>query len=270
MTRMASEIHPSAVVDKTAKLGNDVVIGPFTMVDAGAEIGDGTILDAHVVVGKNVKLGKNNRLFANCVIGRPPQVLNFNRPMGGLEIGDNNNIREFVTIHPSMYPDQKTVVGSNNLLMIGVHIGHDCVLGDHIVMSNYTQISGHCHLQTGVWLSGMVAVHQFCTIGKWCYAAGYTGIAHDIPPYMIVSGHYPSEVRGINKRGIRRAGLSEQQQELIEQAYRFIWRSKKPVLEQVKILAAQDGLDENVRAIVDHMLNMGKQRFGRHLELFRD
>ncbi len=267
---MASEIHPSAVIDKTAKLGNDVVIGPFTLVDAGAEIGDGTVLDAHVVVGKNVKLGKNNRLFANCVIGRPPQVLNFSRPMGGLEIGDNNNIREFVTIHPSMYPDHKTIIGNNNLLMIGVHLGHDCVLSDHIVMSNYTQISGHCHLQTGVWLSGMVAVHQFCTIGKWCYAAGYTGIAHDIPPYMIVSGHYPSEVRGINKRGIRRAGLSEQQQELIEQAYRFIWRSKKPVLEQVKALAAQDGLDDSVRAIVDHMLNMGKQRFGRHLELFRD
>jgi UDP-N-acetylglucosamine acyltransferase len=268
---MGAVIHPSAVIDKTAKIGSDVVIGPFTLVDAGAEIGDGTILDAHVVVGKDVKLGKNNRLFANCVIGRPPQILNFGKPVGGLTIGDNNIIREFVTIHPSMYSDHSTTVGNNNLLMIGVHLGHDCVLGDQIVMSNYTQISGHCHIQTGVWLSGMVAVHQFCTIGKWCYAAGYTGIAHDIPPFMIVSGHYPSEVRGVNKRGVKRAGLSDQQLEAIEKAYRFIWRAKnkKSVLEQVKSLAEKDGLDENVRDIIELVTNMSKQRFGRYLELFR-
>jgi len=267
---MGAVIHPSAVIDKTAKLGNEVVVGPFTLVEAGAEIGDGTVLDAHVVVGKNVRIGKNNRLFANCVIGRGPQVLNFNKPAGGLTIGDNNTIREFVTIHPSMHPDKNTVIGSGNLLMIGVHLGHDCALGDMIVMSNYTQISGHCHIQTGAWLSGMVAVHQFCTIGKWCYAAGYAGIAHDIPPFVIVSGHYPSEVRGVNKRGMTRAGLNERQQEQIEEAYKFIWRSRKPVLEQVKALAEKDGLDENVRAIIDLVLNMSKQRFGRYLELFRE
>jgi UDP-N-acetylglucosamine acyltransferase len=269
---MGSVIHPSAVIDKTAKLGSNIVIGPFSVVEAGVEIGDGTILDTHVIVGKDVKLGKNNRLFANCVIGRPPQVLNFDKPAGGLIIGDNNVIREFATIHPSMHSDQNTIIGNNNLLMIGIHLGHDCILGDRIVMSNYTQISGHCHIQTGVWFSGMVAVHQFCTIGKWCYAAGYTGIAHDIPPFMIVSGHYPSEVRGVNKRGVKRAGLSEQQLEHIEKAYRFIWRSKdkKSVLEQVKTLAEKDGLDENVRAIIELVMNMSKQRFGRHLELFRD
>ena len=112
------------------------------------------------------------------------------------------------------------------------------MLGDKIVISNCTQISGHCKIETGVWLSGMVAVHQFVTIGKWCYAAGYTGIDHDVPPFVIVSGHYPSEVRGVNKRGLTRAGLNEQQQEQIEQAFKFIWRSEEPVLERVKALAA--------------------------------
>ncbi len=266
---MGTVIHPSAVIDKTAKIGNDVTVGPFCFVDAGVEIGDGSILDAHVVVGKNVILGKNNSLYANCVIGRPPQVLGFKKEAGRLIIGDNNTIREFVTIHPSMYPDQKTIVGSGNLLMIGVHLGHDCVLGDQIVMSNYTQISGHCHVQTGVWLSGMVAVHQFCTIGKWAYAAGYSGIGHDIPPFMIVSGHYPLEIRGVNKRGLRRAGLDEAQQKQVERAYRTIWRSDKPILEQVKTLAASDSLDENVKAIVELMLNSSKQRYGRYLESFR-
>ncbi len=269
---MSVDIHPNAIVAKSAELGKDVVIGPFSIVEEGAVIGDGTALDAHVIVGRGVKLGSGNRLFANCVIGRPPQILGSDdkTPIGGLTIGDGNTIREFATIHPSMHPGHNTVIGSGNLLMVGVHLGHDCVLEDKIVMSNYTQISGHCHIQTGAWLSGMVAVHQFCTIGKWSYAAGYTGIGHDVPPFMIVSGHYPLQIRAVNKRGVRRAGLNKQQQGQIEDAFRFIWRSDRPVMEQVKSLAARDGLDENVKAIVELMLNSGKQRFGRHLELYRD
>jgi UDP-N-acetylglucosamine acyltransferase len=267
-----SRIHPSAVVHPSAQIGENVEIGPFTLVDEGAVIGDDTVLDAHVVIGKNVRLGRGNRLFPNCVIGRPPQILGFSAetPIGGLEIGDNNVIREFVTIHPSMYADHKTRIGSGNLLMIGVHLGHDCQLDDKIVISNYTQISGHCHIHTGAWLSGMVAVHQFCTIGKWCYAAGYTGINHDVPPFVIVSGHYPLEIRAVNKRGLGRAGLTDEQKDKVHDAFKFIWRSEGPVLRRVHELAEKDGLDENVRAIVDSLLNSSKQRFGRYLELFRD
>ncbi len=143
------------------------------------------------------------------------------------------------------------------------------MLGDKIVISNYTQISGHCRIETGAWLSGMVAVHQFVTIGKWCYAAGYTGINHDVPPFVIVSGHYPVEVRAINKRGLARAGLSEEQQGKIYEAFKFIWRSDGPVMERVKELAGRDGLDENVKAICDAMLRSSQQRFGRNVELNR-
>ena len=268
---MSCQIHPTAFVSPSAQLGSNVVVGPFSFVDENARIGDGTVLDTHVVIGKNVQLGKNNRIFAGAVIGRPPQILGFdeNTKFGRLTIGDNNTIREHATIHPSMYPDQSTVIGSNNLLMINVHLGHDCLLGDKIVMSNGTQISGHCKVETGAWLSGMVAVHQFVTIGKWCYAAGFTGINHDVPPFVIVSGHYPVEVRAINKRGLARAGLNEEQQKKIYEAFKFIWRSEEPVLERVKKLAAQDGLDENVKAICDSMLNSSQQRFGRNLELHR-
>lgn len=268
---MSGQIHPTAFVAKTAQLGSNVVVGPFSFIDEGACIGDGTILDTHVVIGKHTQIGKNNRIFAGAVIGRPPQILGFDDSsrIGKLTIGDGNTIREHVTIHPSMYPDQATVVGNHNLLMINVHLGHDCVLGDKIVISNCTQISGHCKIETGAWLSGMVAVHQFVTIGKWCYAAGYTGINHDVPPFVIVSGHYPVEVRAINKRGLARAGLNEQQQTEVFRAYKFIWRSDEPVMERVKALAAQDGLDENVKAICEAMLRSSQQRFGRHLELHR-
>ena len=268
---MTCQIHPTAFVAPSAQLGSNVIIGPFSFVDEGVQIGDGTVLDTHVVIGKHTQIGKYNRVFAGAVLGRPPQILGLdeNTRIGRLVIGDNNTIREHVTIHPSMYPDQNTVVGNHNLLMINVHLGHDCILGDKIVISNCTQVSGHCKIETGAWLSGMVAVHQFVTIGKWCYAAGYTGINHDVPPFVIVSGHYPVEVRAINKRGLARAGLSEDQQNSVYDAFKFIWRSEGPVLERVKLLAARDGLDENVRAMCDAMLRSSQQRFGRNLELQR-
>lgn len=269
---MSQKIHPTAVIAPSAQVGSNVVIGPYTVVDEGAVIGDNTILDTHVVIGKNTRLGKHNRVYAGAVIGRPPQVLGFdeNSRLGGLIIGDHNVIREYVTIHPSMYPDHNTIVGSGNLLMINVHLGHDCHLEDKIVISNCTQVSGHCKIETGAWLSGMVAVHQFVTIGRWCYAAGYTGINHDVPPFVIVSGHYPLEIRAVNKRGLARAGLSEEQKNAVFEAFKWIWRGDGPILERVKELAQRDGLTEPVRAMVDSLLNSSKQRFGRHLELYRE
>jgi len=269
---MSTQIHPTAVVHPSARLGDGVVIGPFCVVEEDVIIGDGTVLDAHVIIGKRTRLGCGNRLFPNCVIGKPPQILGANdqTPIGGLTIGDHYVIREFVTIHPSMHPEEQTVVGSQNLLMIGVHLGHDCLLEDKIVISNYTQVSGHCKIETGVWLSGLVAIHQFCTVGRWCYAAGYTGINHDVPPFVIISGHYPHEVRALNKRGMTRAGLSEEQKAALFEAFKFIWRSDKPVLSQVHLLAEQDGLEEPVKALVESLLNSSRQRFGRYRELFRD
>jgi UDP-N-acetylglucosamine acyltransferase len=269
---MSTKIHPSAVIDKTAQLADGVVVGPNSVIDEGVVIGEGTIVDANVVIGKNAKLGKGNRLFATCTIGREPQLLGMDpdAEIGGLEIGDNNIIREQVTIHPSIHPGEMTRLGNENMMMVGVHIGHDCILEDKIVISNYSQISGHCKIETGVWLSGMVAVHQFVTFGKWCYAAGFAGINHDIPPFVIVSGHYPPEVRSVNKRGLTRAGLGEQQQEAIVNAFKKIYKGNGVFIDRVKALGAEDGLDENVRAMVDAILKSNEHRFGRHLELFRD
>jgi UDP-N-acetylglucosamine acyltransferase len=270
---MDTNIHSSAVIDKTAQLADDVIVGPNCVVDSEAIIGTGTILDANVVIGPNVRIGSGNRLYSNCVIGRPPQLLGLDpeAQIGGLEIGDNNIIREQVTIHPSIHPGRSTKVGNENMLMIGVHIGHDCLLEDKIVISNYSQISGHCKLETGVWLSGMVAVHQFVTFGKWCYAAGFAGINHDVPPFVIVSGHYPPEVRSVNKRGLERAGLTQEQQAKITEAFKKIYRDDNGVLlERVKTLAAQDGLDENVLAMVGAIIRSSEHRFGRYLEIFRD
>ena len=268
---MSKKIHPSAVIDETAQLGSDVIIGPNCVVDAGVVIGDGTILDANVVIGKNVRIGKRNQLFANCAIGRAPQLLALaaDAEYGLLEIGDDNIIREQVTIHPSIHTDKSTIVGNDNLLMVGVHIGHDSVLADKIVLSNYTQISGHCKIEEGVWLSGMVAVHQFVTFGRWCYAAGFSGINQDVPPFVIVSGHYPPEVRSVNKRGLARAGYSEQEQANIMDAFRKIYRGEGIFLARVKTFAAENDMDDNVRYMVESIIRSNEHRFGRYLETFR-
>ena len=266
-----SEIHPSAVVHKDAELADEVTVGPNCVIGGGVSIGAGTELGANVVIDGDVRIGQNNHFFANCVIGGIPQVLGLDSDseVGGIIIGDGNTIREQVTIHPSICPGKFTKVGNDNLLMVGVHIGHDCTLEDKTVLSNYVQLSGHCRIETGVWFSGIVALHQFVTIGRWSYAAGLAGINHDIPPFLIVSGHYPLRIRGVNERGMRRAGLNEQQQQKISEAYRKLYRSGGALLENAKALAADDGIDENVRAMVDMIIKSSEHRFGRYLETFR-
>ncbi|MHC4258872.1 MAG: acyl-ACP--UDP-N-acetylglucosamine O-acyltransferase [Planctomycetota bacterium] len=265
------QVHPSAVVDQETQLGDGVLIGPNCVIDSGVSIGAGTVLDANVVIGNDVNIGEGNRFFPSCAIGGQPQVLGLDSAaeIGELLIGSNNVFREQVTIHPSIYPGRCTTIGDDNLLMIGVHVGHDCVLEDKIVMSNYAQISGHCRIETGVWLSGMVLLHQFVTIGRWCYAAGLAGINHDVPPFLIVSGHYPPRVRGVNKRGLARAGLSDEQQQRICEAYEKLYRKEGALLKNAKALAQEDGLDENVQAMVDAIIRSSEHRFGRYLEKSR-
>jgi len=266
------EIHPQAVVHKSAELEDGVRIGPNCVVGENVTIGAGTVLEANVVVYNNVGLGRDNHLYPSCVIGAPPQILDLNdrTELGRVVIGDRNTFREQVTIHPSIHKDRCTKIGSENLLMVGVHIGHDCTLEDKIVMSNYVQVAGHCKIETGVWLSGVVCVHQFCTLGKWSYAAGMSGINRDIPPFLMISGHYPLKVRGVNKRGLVRAGLTEEQQRQIYEAFERLYRRGGTLLENAKNLAKEDGLDENVRSMIDAIINSSKHRFGRYLELFRD
>jgi len=267
-----NKIHPTAVVDPSVELGEDVVIGPNSFVDAGVTLGNGCILDANVVIARDTKIGENNIFYAGCVIGRNPQMLgaNLDTPFGGLEIGDGNTIREHVTIHPSIYADGVTRIGNGNLIMIGVHIGHDCIIEDKVVISNSSQVSGHCRIETGVWLSGTVQIHQFVTIGKWSYAAGFAGLNHDVPPFVIVSGHYPPTVRSINKRGLGRAGLNDEQQKIIFRTYKQLYKSGKPLLVAAEEIASQDGLDENAKAMADTIINSSKHRYGRYLETFRD
>jgi len=268
---MELQIHPSAVIHKDAELADGVKVGPNCVIESGVSIGAGTILEPNVVISKDVKIGENNHFFPNCVIGCRPQTLNLSldAEIGRLVIGDGNVIHEQVTIHPGIHPGTQTQVGNDNFIMVGAHIGHDCILGDKIVMSNLVQIGGHCKIENGAWFSGLSGAHQFITIGKWCYVAGLAGITRDIPPFLTISGHYPPKVRGVNKRGLSRAGLNEQQQERIFEAYKKLYRQSGSLLENAKALAQENGLDENVQAIIDSITKSSKHQYGRYLETFR-
>jgi UDP-N-acetylglucosamine acyltransferase len=266
-----TQIHPSAVIHKDAHLGDDVAIGPNCVIHSGVSIGSGSILEANVVINEGVKIGRNNHIFPNCVLGSRPQVMRLkpDTELGGLVIGDGNIIREQVTIHRAISSGDLTAIGDNNFFMVSVHIGHDCTLEDDIVMSNLVQIGGHCKIETGAWFSGLAASHQFVTFGKWCYVAGLAGINRDIPPFLTVSGHYPPRIRGVNKRGLSRAGLSEQQQQRIIDAYKKLYRREGTLLENAKALAMEDDPDENVRAMIDAITRSSEHQFGRYLEKFR-
>jgi UDP-N-acetylglucosamine acyltransferase len=264
-------IHPTAVVEENVQLDDDVVVGPYCVVGNGVSIGAGTVLDARVVITGRTTIGRNNRFFPNCLIGCSPQILGLDLEgaLGGLVIGNGNVIRENVTIHVSKLEGGATRIGNDNLLMVGSHIGHDVVLEDKIVLSNLVQIGGHVHIQMGAWFSGLAASHQFVTVGRWSYIAGLAGLNHDVPPFLIISGHYPPRVRGVNKRGMVRAGLNEQQQERIFDAYNKLYRQGSVLLSNARELAEQDGLDENVRAILETIFRSTEHRFGRYRESHR-
>ena len=264
-------IHPTAVVEKDVQLADDVVVGPYCVIGSGVSIGAGTILHARVVVTGHTTIGRQNQFFPNSVIGCNPQVLGMgpDANIGGLEIADRNVFRESVTIHVSKQPGTATRIGSDNLLMVGSHIGHDAILEDKIVLSNMVQIGGHVKIEMGAWFSGLAASHQFVTIGRWSYVAGLAGLTHDVAPFLIVSGHYPPRVRGVNKRGMNRAGLDKEQQVRILDAYKRLYRQGSTLLANAKELSEQDGLDENVRAMVEAIFRSTQHRFGRYRESLR-
>jgi len=264
-------IHPTAVVEENVQLADDVVVGPYCVVGRGVSIGAGTVLDARAVIVGNTTVGQKNRFFPNSLIGCTPQILGMepDAPMGGLVIGDRNVFRENVTVHVAKNVGAATRIGSDNLLMVGTHIGHDAILEDRIVLSNLVQIGGHVKIETGAWFSGLAASHQFVTIGRWTYVAGLAGLTHDVAPFLTVGGHYPPRIRGVNKRGMNRAGLSEEQQTRIYDAYKRLYRKGGTLLANAQQLAEEDGLDDNVRAMVDAIFKSTQHRFGRYRESHR-
>lgn len=207
-----------------AKIGPNVRIGPFCIVEPGVTIGEGCILEGRVTIKSETTLGPNNHLFEGAVIGGLPQHVHVPESPGRVIIGSGNTIRENVTVHRALAADKATVIGDNNLLMVNVHVAHDCRLGNSTIFANNAMIAGHVTVDDRAYVSGAVGVHQFCRIGALAMVGGQAHVVKDVPPFVTVDG-LSSLVVGLNQIGLRRAGHSTQSVCRLKEAYRVIYRS---------------------------------------------
>ncbi|MCB1225488.1 MAG: acyl-ACP--UDP-N-acetylglucosamine O-acyltransferase [Verrucomicrobiales bacterium] len=220
---MPASVHPTALVDPSAELAEEVEVGPYCIVGAGVQIGRGTRLQHHVTILGPTRVGEDNVFFAYCSIGQQTQDLKYQGEPTYLEIGDRNSFREFCTVNRATMPGDKTVVGSDNHFLSYSHIGHDCVVGNHVIFSNNGTLGGHVEMGDHAIISGLSAVHQFCRIGERSMIGGCSKVVQDVPPFCIVDGN-PAVTRGLNLVGLQRAGFSEDAIRALRRAFRLLFR----------------------------------------------
>jgi UDP-N-acetylglucosamine acyltransferase len=233
----ATQIHPTAVVDPGAELGQGVVIGPYCVVQRGVTLGDDCWLQHHITVCGPTKIGRGNKFFGFGSIGEQTQDLKYVGEPTYLEIGEGNAFREFVSIHRGTAPGSVTRIGNHGNFLAYSHIAHDCHVGDHVIFSNNGTIAGHVEVGDYAIIGGLTAIHQFCRIGRYALTGGCSKIVQDVPPFMIADGN-PAEVRSYNKVGLERHGFSENAMREIKIAYRLIYRSKLNLQQAVEQIRA--------------------------------
>lgn len=267
---MATHIHPTALVSPKAQLADDVVIGPYVTVDEHVIVGPGTELKTGTIITGHTTLGARNSIGPYAVIGTGPQDLGYRGEATEVILGDDNTIREYVTINAaSLKQDRVTRVGSRNFLMAYCHVAHDCDVGSDIVMANSVGLSGHCKIEDKAWFGGMAGLHQFCTVGTHAFIGGASRIVHDSPPYMITEGN-PAKVRGVNTIGLKRRGFAPKAIEGLREAQRLIYRSHLTAAQAVEQIGAHpEGLTAEVRYLLDFLRAMHAGRQGRAREMLR-
>jgi UDP-N-acetylglucosamine acyltransferase len=267
---MATEIHPTAVVDPTAELDADVAVGPYAVVGPHVRIGGGTRLRAHAQVAGRAVLGRDCDIHPGAVVGGDPQDLKYKGEDSTVVLGDGNIVRECVTINRgTALGGGKTVLGDHNLVMAYAHIAHDCILGNRCIITNGTQLAGHIKVEDMAILSGMVAVHHFVTIGTLSFIAGLSAVRKDVPPYMIMEGN-PARVRKLNLEGLKRRGMSTETTRALKEAFRILYRSEKSRLDAVaEIESLPIAEDYAVENLIQHYHASENGFQGRALEAFR-
>ena len=229
-------IHSSSIIDPSAKIADDVEIGPFCLVGADVEIGSGTRIESHVILKGPMKIGERNHIFQFSTLGDGSPDKKYKNEPTTLVIGNDNIIREGVTIHRGTIQDRgETLIGDRNLIMAYSHIAHDCVLGNDIVLTNQAALAGSVHVGDGAILGGYAIVHQFCSLGSYSFCAMGSAVNKDIPAYVKVRGN-PAKPFGINVTGIKRLGYSKDSIEALRSAYRSIYRKKLTVDEAIEEL----------------------------------
>lgn len=231
-------IHQTAIVDPHAELGIGVRIGAYSIIGPDVRIGDGCTVEPHAIVEPYTTVGDNCRICSGAILGGLPQDHKFRGERSFLSVGDNNIIREYVTIHRATGEDSRTVIGDDNMLMAYCHIGHNCQLGNGIMMANMVGISGHVIVEDKVVFGGMVGVHQFVRIGKMAMVGGYSKIVQDVPPFAMVDGR-PAKVYDLNVIGLRRSGVRPDSRNGLRQAYKLLYRSNLNLSQAVESIESE-------------------------------
>lgn len=217
----SARIHPTSLISPEADLAPDVEVGPFAIIEGRVQVGAGCRIHARAHLIGPATLGENNEIYSNAVIGGRPQHLAYKGEPTGVEIGNNNIFRENVTIHRGTTHSWVTRIGSNNLLMVGAHVGHDCKVGNRCILTNNSLLGGHCELEDNVYVSGNAALHQFVKVGRLAFISGLSASTKDVPPFIIQQNI--NEVYGVNLVGMRRAGLTSAQIDAVRRLYHIVY-----------------------------------------------
>lgn len=228
-------IHPTAVVDPSARLGESVEIGPYCVIGRAVTLGDGCALESHVTISGPTRIGSGNRFFPHCSIGQRSQDLKYDGEPTYLEIGDDNSFREFCTVNRATAKNSTTLIGSHNNFLAYAHVAHDCVVGNHVVFSNNGTLGGHVIVEDYAVIGGLSGVHQGCRIGAYSLVGGCTKIVQDLVPFMMADGN-PAELRGINQVGLERRGFPVEDIRLLREAYRLLCRSGLNVSQAIEAI----------------------------------
>ena len=242
------DIHPSAIVSPRALIGRDVRVGPYVVIEEDVVIGEGCRIASHAVVKRYTTLGRRNTVYENAVLGGEPQDVKFRGEASRLVIGDDNLIREFATLHRASGEGEETRIGSRNFLMIGVHVAHNCLIGDDNIFANGVALAGHIVVEDHVFLSNNVGCHQFVRLGRYAMVGGKSKIVQDVLPFFTTDGN-PPRARGLNAVGLRRAGFDRASRLALKNAYQILFRSGLGLEDALREMAQLD--DENVAHLIN-------------------
>ena len=240
-------VHSTAIVSANASVATNVRIGPYVVIEDDVQIGPDCEIAAHAVIKRHTRIGARNRIFEHAVIGGEPQDVKFCRETSYLEIGDDNLIREYCTFHRANGEGETTRIGSRNFFMVGVHVAHNCMIGDDNIFANDVALAGHITIEDHVFLSNNVGAHQFVRMGRYAMIGGKSKIVQDVLPFFITDGN-PARLRGVNSVGLRRGGFNEDERRALKEAYRRLFRSTTPIQDSLLELEQMD--DENVAHLV--------------------
>jgi len=251
---MVMKTHPTAIIHPKAKVADDVKVGPYSLIGEYVKISSGCDIGANCVIKGHTSIGRNCKIFTGAVIGSPPQDLKYKNEVTFLEIGDNNTIREYVTINPATKKNKKTIIGNNNLIMAYSHIAHDCLIGNNTIIANAGTLAGYVTIEDYAVVGGLVAIHQFVRVGSYSIIGGCSKVVQDVVPYSMCDGH-PAKVYGLNVIGLKRANFPPNIRRDLRKAFKILFKSQLSLSHAIKRINEEIEKSHEITYLINFIKN---------------